>query len=143
MPHLVGRFEAAWENAMAAKTPTTTKTTAGYVDPALGLYGCGPNTKTYSSSVIATATNNLKTDVKDLISNRNGLKLSIFFFSDIDAAGDTWTSGLPNIKACAWQPADATDDKVSAVCTAKSTGTITFVAQNANSEGWLWVLHGS
>jgi hypothetical protein len=117
----------------------TTTTTAGYVNPKLGLYTCGPGRGT---STVATATNNLKSDVADSMSNRNGLQMSIFFFTDIDTT-DTWTSGIPGIKAVAWQPADATDDVVSPVLTTVATGIITFIATNANSEGWLWVLHSS
>ena len=124
---------------MAAKTPLTTKSTAGYVDPALGLYTeCAGRT----NSTAATTTNNIKSDVGDVMSNRNGLKLSVFFFTDIDS-GDTWASGLKGVKATAWQGADATDDVGNAVLTAAATGTISFIVTNANSEGWLWVLHSN
>lgn len=122
---------------MAAKTPVTTRSTAGYVDPGLGVYGG-----------VATGTNNLVSDVDEHLVNRNGLKLSIFYFgpsasaNDIDD-GDTWTSNIPGIKAVAWQGADIADDCVAATLTTAATGVITFAAENANSEGWLWVLHAA
>ena len=116
---------------MPAKTPLTTKTTAGYVDPKLGVYG----------GVCALA-DNIKTDTAERLANRQGLFLSIFFFTDVDNA-DTWASGLPGVKACAWQGADPDDDGGAVSLLVASTGQIGFAMQNANSEGWLWVLHGS
>lgn len=123
---------------MPAKTPVVDNTTAGYVVPGKSVYGG-----------VSTTTNNLLSDVDTHIADRQGLKLSIFYFgpsnsaNDIDT-GDTWTSNISNIVALAWQPADATDDKVSPSLTTQATGVVTFTAENAtNNEGWLWVLHGS
>jgi len=146
MPHLVGRFEAAWENAMAEATFAATPATTGYVHPRLGLYAQVPT----SAGSAQTITNNVITDVANPISNRNGLFLSIFYGSSV-ANTNTWTSHITNAVACAWQPEDATDDDVRAAITsvgtswgARSRGgsVFTFVAGGTRT-GWLWVLHGS
>jgi hypothetical protein len=122
---------------MAAKTPVMTRSTAGHVEPGLGVYGG-----------VCAVTDNILSDTAEHLANRNGLKLSIFYFgpsasaNDIDN-GDTWTSNIQGIKAVAWQGADAADDCCAATLTTAATGVITFQAENANSEGWLWVLHAS
>lgn len=115
---------------MAAKTPTAFGT-SGYVDPQRSLYGG-----------VATATNNLLSDVDQHIPDALGLKLSRFHFSDIDD-GDTYTSGIPGIVAVAFQAEDIGDDHVAATLTTAATGEITFGSANANSAGWLWVAHRS
>jgi hypothetical protein len=118
---------------MPAKTPVTTRSTAGYVIPEQGVYG-GVNA--VSASLITNGT---------LHSNDKDLKLKKYFFSDIDT-GDTWASGIQGAVACAWQTdqADADLGGVS-ITTVKSTATpfgaiFTFDVENANSVGWLWVL---
>jgi len=116
---------------MAAITPVTTKSTAGYVDPKKGLYG----------GVCALA-DNIKSGTAEHLSNRQGLFTSIFFFSDVDNA-DTWTSGLPAVKACFWQGCDPDDDGGACSLLVAATGQIGFAMQNAASEGWLLVFHGS
>jgi len=112
---------------MAAKTPVTTTTTAGYVVPALGVYG-GVNA--VNAALITNGTHT---------ANRLGLKMGIYYFSDVDDT-DTWTSNIPNIVAVAWQADQANTDKVGASLTTAATGVITFDCENANSNGWLWVL---
>jgi hypothetical protein len=116
---------------MAAKTPLTTRGTAGYVEPYLGVYG----------GVCALA-DNIKSGTAEHLANRNGLKLSIWFFTDVDNA-DTWTSGIKGVKACAWQGADPDDDGGAVSLVTAATGEIGFAMQNADSEGWLWVLSAS
>jgi hypothetical protein len=112
---------------MPPKTPLATKSTAGYVVPELGIYG-GVNP-------VATAL----TSVGQSHPNRSGLKMTTWYFTDIDDT-DTWTSGIPGIVAVAWQANQADTDKVGASLTTAATGVVTFDAENANSAGWLWVL---
>ena len=114
---------------MAAKTPTMTRSTAGFTEPGKSLY-TGVNA--VDADLITNGTH---------VADRNGFKLDVFYFSDIDDA-DTWASGIKSIQAVAWQADQADTDKVAATLTAAATGTITFDAENANSNGWLWVLHG-
>lgn len=121
---------------MAAKTPTARGTT-GYVGN--GVYGG-----------VATTTNNLLSDVATHFPDRSGFALSIFHFSDIDNL-DTWTSEIKNAFACAWQAEDGADDCCSVAITSYTTAqsrarggaVFTFQAENSDSAGWLWVLHGS
>lgn len=112
---------------MAAKTPNTTTTNNGYVDPLRGIRGH------HASDVHASGT----TD------QREGLRHTVWFFGPSDSENDvddtdTWTSGIPGIAAVAWQ-ASRSADEVSALVTDKATGEITFGAASANSEGWLHV----
>lgn len=115
---------------MAEKTPITAKTTAGYVDPGKGVFG-GVNA--VDAALISNGTH---------FADRHGFQFSIFPFADIDD-GDTWTSGIHGVIAVAWQADQADTDKVGATLTEAATGTITFDAENADSNGWLWVLHRS
>ena len=123
---------------MTAITPMMTKGTAGYVESKLGVYGG-----------ICALADNILTDTAQHLGNRLGLHLSIFFFDDVSNA-DTWgtaTAGLKQVVACAWQGADPDDDggavSLLSVDSTKGHCQIGFAMQNANSEGWLWVLHGS
>ena len=116
---------------MAAKTPVTDTTASGYVDPERGYFG----------GVVAAA-DNLRTGTNENRLDRLGLKFSIFFFDNIDDA-DTWTSNTPNIRAVAFQPADANDDDVRAHLTIQATGVVTFQTGGNDREGWLWVIRGS
>ena len=115
---------------MPEKTPTTTKSTAGYVDPRKGVFGG-----------VTTGTGNLNTLVNQRISNRLGLQLLIFHFTSM-SNGDTWTSNIKNIVAVAMQPEDANDDGSTAFLTAQTTGTITIQAGTSTS-GWLWIMVGA
>lgn len=100
------------------------------------VYGAG--------STASTTSNNLRSDVDTHYANRNGLKMSIFFFSGItNATGDTWASNIPGIVAVAWQGADATDDAGVPFLETPASGTVRFEMQNGSAEGWLWVLHGT
>jgi hypothetical protein len=128
-----------------AITPVTVGT-SGYVGQ--GVYGVSHST--VSPAAESTSGNNLLT-VGKLYPNKDGLKLSIFYFAGDVSDGETWTSEIKNAVACAWQGADADDDAgcafIPAVSKAGSRGrggaVFTFAMQNASSEGWLWVLHGS
>ena len=115
---------------MAAKTPVADNTTSGFTEPGKSVYG-GVNA--VAASLITNGTHH---------ADRSGLKLRVFYFSDIDDT-DTWTSNIDNIVAVAWQADQADTDKVGASVTTALTGVITFDAENANSVGWLWVLSGS
>lgn len=114
-----------------AATITTTKSTAGYVDPGMGVFGG-----------VVTATANLNSGTDQPLSNRHGLQLQIFHVTDM-GTGETIATGIPNIVAVAWQPEDCTDDVAGVCLTAQSTGTVTFIATNAANAGWLWVLSGA
>lgn len=123
---------------MASQSPTTTRSTAGFVDPGSGLFG-GINA--VNAALVTNGTQLL---------NRNGLQLSVFYFADIDATGDVWdasstTQPPRNVVAVAWQADTANADAVGVTLTIAGTGqtdpTIAFEAENANSNGWLWVLH--
>lgn len=112
---------------MAAKTPATGPATSGFVDPHRGVFtGAVDGTSMLSNGAIA---------------NGEGMRLQRFFFQDIDS-GDTWDSGIPQIRAVAWQPDVVGDDVVTVTLSNVSTGRIGFIATNANSTGWLWVLSG-
>ena len=111
---------------MPAKTPVA-RGTSGF--PAEGVYA---GTVAAASARLTNAT---------FFPNRNGMLLDIFYFADIDDT-DTWSSGIPNIAAVAWQPDTATGDLIGATVTTQATGVVTFSATNANSNGWLWVLRG-
>jgi len=112
---------------LGAVTPTTTKSTSGYVDPHLGMYG----------GVVPTDTDSMISNGKHY-SNRYGFKETIWFFSSVDH-DDTWASGIPNIVAVFWQSDVANTDEVGAVCTAKATGTIKFQCAANGAAGWLLV----
>ena len=111
---------------MAAKTPVTTKTTSGYVEPAAGIFG-GVNPITTTLLLVGKS-----------YAQRADLKEGIYFFSDIDD-GDTWTSNIPGIVAVAWQADQADDDLIGATLTTAATGVITFQGETTNATGWLWV----
>ncbi len=119
----------------AEKKPVTATDTAGFVVPDKGVYGG-----------VVTTTANLLSGTDEHHPSTQGMRFSRWYFgpsasaNDIDTA-DYWTSNIKGIVALAWQPADATDDKVSPTLTTAATGLITFTAENAtNNEGWLWVL---
>lgn len=110
---------------MAAKTPVT-QGTAGYPG-ANGVFG-GVNP--ISTALIT---------VGALHASVDGMKFRRYYFADIDDT-DTWTSNIQGIVAVAWQADQVDADIVAATLTTAATGVITFDAQNANSNGWLWVL---
>lgn len=114
---------------MAAKTPVTDPSATGYVDPHRGVV---TGSVGVADSLLLNGSG---------VANAEGMKFQRFTFTDIDD-GDTWASGIPQIRAVAWQPNLANTHKVGVVCTDVVTGTVTFEAQNANSVGWLWVLSG-
>lgn len=114
---------------MGAVTPSVSVSDTGYVNPHNGVFGG-----------VATATNNLRTDVASLRNNVQGCLFTRHYFGDV-STGDTWTSNIPNIVAVAWQPADATDDAAGVFLSAQATGAVGWIGTNA--EGWLWVIHGS
>ena len=113
---------------MAAVTPVTDNTTAGFVDPDKGVYG-GVNTSTAN---LLSGVNQHNDDVK-------GLRFSRWYFSSVGNADD-WTSNLPGVVAVAWQAADPDDDAGGVFLATALTGNIQFQMQNAASEGWLWVI---
>ena len=118
---------------MAVKSPVTTTTTAGYVDPNRTVYG----------GVNAIAA--------DLISNGThypgvaGMRFTRWYFSDMDDT-DTWgptstPAPPPRPVAVAWQPDQAdTDICAVTITTAGEAPVITIDCENANSKGWVWVL---
>ena len=123
---------------MGAITPVIDNTTSGYVDPRKGLWGG-----------ICALADNIRTGTAQHLVNRQGLNTSIFFFDDVSNA-DTWGTasiGLKGVVACFWQGCDPDDDGGSAsllsVDSTKGHCKIGFAMQNANSEGWLLVFHGS
>ena len=126
---------------MAAITPVTDKSTAGYVDPSSGLYG-GLNA--INASMITTAT----VDNGGILLNRNGLQLSVFHFvgvSDNDTWDGTSTVAPPrNVIVVAFQGDDDTDDRGGVTLTTTGAGqtdpVITF-SHGSGGDGWLWVLH--
>jgi hypothetical protein len=113
---------------MAAKTPVTTKSTDGYVNPDQGYYGSDSGI-TVTGNMIAAG--DRKNDLK-------GLRHSVWFFSDIDT-GDHWMSGIKGIRTVAWSPVDATDDVGGVCCAVVSSGRVNFIVTNADSQGWLHV----
>jgi hypothetical protein len=110
-------------------TINMTKSTAGYVDPRMGVYGG-----------VCAVTDNLVSDTDQLRSNRNGLELLIFHVTAV-ANAETLTTYIDDIVAVAWQPEDATDDDVRVSLTTQANGILTFVA-GGTRQGWLWILHG-
>ena len=115
---------------MAAKTPVLTRSTTGYTDPGRSFRAGAGN----SGSDLTSVSGNHN-------AGREGTRLQIFYFDDIDAT-DTWVSGIKDIRAVAWQAQDAVSDAVGVALLTQSTGTISLQAENANSSGWLWVLSG-
>ena len=118
---------------MATTSPTTTKSTTGYVDPNHGVFGG------------ALATGTVLSTGGTYIPNRNGLKMSIFFFSSM-SEGDTWTSGLNGVVATAWQANDADLDRVGSRLVTQGTGQTDAVIRfdvGGGGAGWLWVLHAN
>ena len=115
---------------MAAVTPVTDNTTAGHTVAGMSVYG-GVNP--ISTALITVGKHH---------ANRNGAKLSIFYFSSVDDT-DTWASGIKNIIATAWQADQADADICATTLTTALTGEVTWDCQNASSNGWLWVLHGT
>jgi hypothetical protein len=114
----------------AAKTPVMDNTTSGFTVPNLPSVWGGVNA--INADLISNGTHK---------SNANDLKFEIYYFSDIDDT-DWWTSNIPNLFAVAWQADQVNADIVAATITTQATGVVTFDAQNANSNGWLWVLRG-
>jgi len=112
---------------MAAVTPVTTKSTAGYVDPHNGIYGGAVTDGT--TSLVSNGTHH---------ANRADLKETIWYFTAI-GVGDTWTSNIPGIVAVFWQPDIPDTDRGAAVLTDADTGTITFSRGGAAADGWLLV----
>ena len=108
-----------------AATLTTTKSTAGYVDPHLGMFGG-----------VVSVTANLNTGTNQPIANRHGLDELIWHVTDIGDA-DTITFGIPNIVSVWWQSEDASDDLVTVSLTTQATGVVTFKATNAANAGWI------
>ncbi len=113
---------------MAAVTPVTDNTTAGFVDPDRGVYG-GVN----------TSTANLLSGVDQHNDNVKALRFTRWYFISVDNADD-WTSNLPGVVAVAWQGADSDDDAGGVFLATAAGGVIQFQMQNSSSEGWLWVL---
>lgn len=114
---------------MAAKTPATGPETTGYVDPHRGVWtGESDSNSMLSNGKIAPG--------------REGMRLQIFFFDGNIDNLDTWTSGISNIRAVAWQPETGTTDHAAAFLFTQSTGAIGFVTENNGISGWLWVLSG-
>jgi hypothetical protein len=116
---------------MAAKVPVSAGTT-GHV-----------NVRNVFGGITAEAGTRLTSGTR---LSHIGAQLEIYPFtaataSDIDD-GDQWTSGIPNIIACAWQPDVANDDLVAPTLITQATGVIDFSATNATNLGWLWVLRG-
>jgi hypothetical protein len=70
-----------------------------------------------------------------------GMSLEVYYFDDVDDT-DTWTSGIPNIAAVAWQADQDTVDDVGARLITQATGVVRFDASSADNQGWLWVLRG-
>ncbi|MEE9184212.1 MAG: hypothetical protein V3U39_06995 [Acidimicrobiia bacterium] len=114
-----------------AATLTTTKSTAGYVDPKLGMFGG-----------VVSVTDNLNTDTNLPVANRIGLDDLIWHVTDIGDA-DTIAFGIPNIVAVFWQSEDASDDLVTVSLTTQATGTVTFKATNAANAGWILLKVGA
>ena len=114
---------------MAAITPTA-EGTSGHVPAKTSVFG-GIQTITDNLLTVGTARNRLDKT------------LSVYHFSDVDSTAGTWTSGISNIIAVAWQGEDHGDDAACATLTTQATGVVTIRAETDNSAGWLWVLHGS
>lgn len=114
---------------MAAITPAATAATTGFC----------PQRSVFAGEV-ATGT---ERTTGGTIQSHTGSVLEVYFFDDVDN-NDTWTSGIPNIQAVAWQPSNGDDDWVAATVTTQATGVVTFGTDNAASTnaGWLWVLRG-
>ncbi len=112
---------------MSAITPVTDTTTAGYVIPNLGVYGGEAAT---SESILTEGKR---------FHNRNNMKLRIYYFSSI-GDGDTWTSGIKGIIACAFQADNDLNWQIVASPTVAATGVVTFQTNGAARKGWLWVL---
>lgn len=111
---------------MAAKTPVAAGT-AGYVDKVRGLY---TGVRAAAETLIAVGT----------VSNtRNRYRQMVFYFDNVDD-GDTWASGIQNIKACFWSGDAEGGDAVNAVLT-DANGTITFeTTATADTNGWLLLM---
>lgn len=131
---------------MAEATVALTPSDTGYAGQ--GVWSSNPNLKKLAAGVQQTDANSVLTDVGNL-QPRNGLTLSIFYFSAV-ADTNTWTSEIKNAVACAWQADVADDDDVRASISSHTASgargrggaVFTFVAGGTRS-GWLWVLHGS
>lgn len=70
-----------------------------------------------------------------------GMLLEVYFFANV-GNDDTWASGIPHIRAVAWQGNQPDTHRGAACLTDQTAGTITFQMQNAGSAGYLWVLRG-
>lgn len=108
---------------MAAKTPVAAGT-AGYVDKVRGIY---TGVRASAEALIAVGT----------VSNtRNRYRQMIFYFDNVDD-GDTWASGIQNIKAVFWSGDAEAGDAVNAVLT-NADGTITFeTTATSDLNGWV------
>jgi len=126
---------------MAAKAPTKTKSATGYVDASRGVYGLPADGSLASSEVYSS--NGLN------YFGRENLRLSIWYFSDIDDADvwDTTTDDTLNPKppkgcvSAAWQPDDVDADMVAVAVTGPQA--LLFNTGSSNLSGWVWVLSRS
>lgn len=111
---------------MAAKTPVAAGT-AGYVDKVRGVY-TGVRASTEALIAVGTVSN-----------TRNRYRQMIFYFDNIDD-GDTWASGIQNIKAVFWSGDAEAGDAVNAVLT-NADGTITFeTTATSDLNGWVLLM---
>lgn len=111
---------------MAAKTPVAAGT-AGYVDKVRGVY----------TGVRAAAEAILT--VGSVSNTRNRYRQMVFYFADIDD-GDTWASGIQNIKAVWWMGDTANGDACNAALT-NADGTITFeTVATSDVNGWVLLM---
>ncbi len=111
---------------MAAKTPVSAGT-AGYVDKVRGVY-TGVRAATDAILTVGTVDN-----------NRLRFRQILFYFSDIDD-GDTWASGIQNIKAVFWMGDTANGDACNAALT-NADGTITFeTVSTSDVNGWVLLM---
>lgn len=108
---------------MAAKTPVAAGT-AGYVDKIRGVY----------TGVRAAAEAILT--VGSIDNNRTRFRQLLYYFSDIDD-GDTWASGIANIKAVFWMGDTANGDACNASLN-NADGTILFeTVSTSDVNGWV------
>jgi hypothetical protein len=108
---------------LAAKTPVAAGT-AGYVDKVRGVY-TGVRGSTEALIAVGTVSN-----------TRNRYRQMVFYFDNIDD-GDTWASGIQNIKAVFWSGDAEAGDACNAVLTV-ADGTITFeTVATSDVNGWV------
>jgi hypothetical protein len=111
---------------LAAKTPVAAGT-AGYVSKTRGVY---TGVRAVGEAILTVGT----------ISNtRNRYRQLVFYFADIDD-GDTWASGIQNIKACWWMGDTTNGDACNAALT-NADGTITFeTVSTSDVNGWVLLM---